>query len=96
MTHLSTPDSPVTSVVTVTFPVTTAKNPLLVAVPSEVNLTVMVVAVTGAGMEEPENVWVVVPALTWTVSVSLSKYPILNAANVSVTSSPVVDSILQS
>ena len=30
MTHLPTPDSPVTSVVTVTSPVTTAKNPLAV------------------------------------------------------------------
>ena len=27
------------------------------------NLTVMVVAVTGPGMEEPENVWVVDPLL---------------------------------
>ena len=49
---------------------TVARNPLLVTLPSEVNLTVMVVAVTGAGMEEPENVWVWVlePALTSTVS----------------------------
>ena len=31
MIHLPTPDSPVTSVVTDTSPVTTAKNPLLVA-----------------------------------------------------------------
>ena len=53
MTHLLTPNSPVTSVVTVASPVTTAKNPLLVTVLSEVNLTVMVVAVTGPGMEEP-------------------------------------------
>ena len=68
MTHLPTPDSPVTSVVTVTSPVTTAKNPLLVTTPSEVNLTVMVVAVTGPGVEVPENVWVVEPVLTSTVS----------------------------
>ena len=68
MTHFPSPDSPVTSVVTVTSPVTTAKNPLLVTLRSEVNLTVMVVAVTGAGMEVPENVWVVEPAITSTVS----------------------------
>ena len=40
---------------------TVARNPLLFTLPSEVNLTVMVVAVTGPGMEEPENVWVVDP-----------------------------------
>ena len=40
---------------------TVARNPLLVNQPSEVNLTVMVVAVTGPGMEVPENVWVVDP-----------------------------------
>ena len=62
------PDSPVALVVTVTSPETTAKNPLLATQPSEVNLTVMVVAVTGAGMEVPENVWVVEPAITSTVS----------------------------
>ena len=45
------PDSPVALVVTVTYPITTAKNPLLVHLSSEVNLTVMVVAVTGPGME---------------------------------------------
>ena len=48
---------------------TVARNPLLVTVLSELNLTVMVVAVTGAGMEVPENVWVVDdPAITLTVS----------------------------
>ena len=47
---------------------TVARNPLVPALPSEVNLTVMVVAVTGPGMEEPENVWVVDPAITSTVS----------------------------
>ena len=52
-------------------------------------MTVMVVAVTGAGVEEPENHWVEVPALTSTLSQQDS---ILNAANVSVTGSPVVDS----
>ena len=57
----------------------------------EVNLTVMVVAVTGPGMDEPENVWVVEPAITSTVSQPDS---VANAANVSVTGSPVVDSIL--
>ena len=55
MSHLSTHDSPVTSVVTVTSPVTMAKNPILVAVPSEVNLTVMVAPVTGPGMEPQET-----------------------------------------
>ena len=91
MTHLSTPDSPVTSVVTVASPVTTAKNPLLATPTSEVNLTVMVVAVTGPGVEVPENVWVVEPAITSTVS---SLYSVLNAAKVTVTGSPAVDSIL--
>ena len=66
--HFPNTDSPVTSVVTVTSPVTTAKNPLLVKMLLEVNLTMMMVAVTGPGMEEPENVWVVEPALTLTVS----------------------------
>ena len=47
---------------------TIPRNPLLVTLPSEENLTVMVVAVTGAGREEPENVWVVEPAITSTVS----------------------------
>ena len=47
---------------------TVARNPLLVTLRPEVNLTVMVVAVTGAGMEEPENIWVVEPALTSTQS----------------------------
>ena len=45
---------------------TVARNPLLVLPSSEVNLTVMVVAVTGAGMEEPENVWVVDPSVVVT------------------------------
>ena len=53
----------------------------------------MVVAVTGPGVEVPENVWVVEPALTSTVSYSDS---VLNAANVSVTGSPLVDSSLHS
>jgi len=48
----------VTSDVTVTSPVTTAKNPLLVVQLLEVNLRVMVVPMTGPGMEVPENVWV--------------------------------------
>ena len=91
MTHLPTPDSPVTSVVTVTSPVTTAKNPLLVTLRSEVNLTVMVVPVTGPGVEEPENVWVEEPSLTSTLSQQIS---VLNAAKVTVTCSPAVDSIL--
>ena len=47
---------------------TVARNPLLARLTSEVNLTVMVVAVTGEGMEVPENVWMVEPALTSTVS----------------------------
>ena len=47
---------------------TVARNPLLPHLQSEVNLTVMVVAVTGAGMEVPENVWVLEPALTSTQS----------------------------
>ena len=68
--HLPTPDSPVTSVVTVASPVTKAKNPLLVTVLSELNLTVTVVAVTEPGVEMPENVWVEEPALTSTVSES--------------------------
>ena len=72
---------------------TVARNPLLVTLPSEVNLTVMVVAVTGAGMEVPENVWVLEPALTSTLSKPES---VLNAANVSATGSPVVDSSLHS
>ena len=49
----------------------------------------MVVAVTGPGMDEPENVWVVEPAITSTVSQPDS---VLNAANVRVTGSPAVDS----
>ena len=53
----------------------------------------MVVAVTGAGMEEPENVWVVEPALTSTPSQQDS---VLNAAKVTVAGSPVVDSIIHS
>ena len=51
---------------------TVARNPPLVPLKSEVNLTVMVVAVTGPGVEVPENVWVEDPSLTSTVSVSLS------------------------
>ena len=51
MTHLPTPDSPVTSVVTVTSPVTTAKNPLAVYLGLVCSLTVMVVPVTGPGVE---------------------------------------------
>ena len=72
---------------------TVARNPLLVMLPSELNLTVMVVAVTGAGMEVPENIWVEEPAVTSTVSKPDS---VLNAAKVSVTGSPVVDSSLHS
>ena len=61
--------SPITSVVILAEQQTVARNPLLVTVLSELNLTVMVVAVTGAGMEVPENVWVVDdPAITLTVS----------------------------
>ena len=44
-------DSPVTFVVTVTSPVTKAKNPLAVPLISVWNLTVMVVPVTGPGVE---------------------------------------------
>ena len=44
-------NSPVTSVVTVTSPVTTAKNPLAVYCPLVCSLTVMVVPVTGPGVE---------------------------------------------
>ena len=69
---------------------TVARNPPLVPHRSEVNLTVMEVAVTGPGVEVPENVWVVEPVLTSTVS----PYQVLNAAKVTVTGSPVVDSIL--
>ena len=54
-------------------------------------MTVMVVAVTGAGMEEPENVWVLEPAITSTLSQQDS---VLNATKVTVTGSPAVDSIL--
>ena len=67
---------------------TVARNPLLARLTSEVNLTVMVVAVTGAGMEVPEKVWVVEPALTSTLS---QHHSVLNAAKVSVKCSPVVD-----
>ena len=74
---------------------TVARNPLLFSLPSDVNLTVMVVAVTGAGREEPENVWVVDPSLTSTVS-GVTPDSVLNVANVSVIGSPVVDSSLQS
>ena len=42
---------------------TVARNPLLVTLSSELNLTVMVVSVTGPGMEVPENVWVVDPLM---------------------------------
>ena len=55
MTHLPTPDSPVTSVVTVTSPVTTAKNPLAVQYEFVSSLTVMVVPVTGPGVETQET-----------------------------------------
>ena len=41
---------------------TVARNPGLVTLSSELNLTVMVVAVTGPGVEEPENVWVLDPS----------------------------------
>ena len=51
----------------------------------------MEVAVTGAGMELPENVWVVEPAITSTLSQQDS---VLNSAKVTVTGSPAVDSIL--
>ena len=70
---------------------TVARNPGLVTLPSELNLTVMVVAVTGPGVEVPENVWVVEPAITSTLSQQDS---VLNAAKVTVTGSPAVDSIL--
>ena len=42
---------------------TVARNPPLVVLSSERNLTVMVLAVTGPGMDVPENVWVVDPLL---------------------------------
>ena len=48
---MPTPDSPVTSVVTVTSPVTTAKNPLAVKAAAVCSVTVMVVPVTGPGVE---------------------------------------------
>ena len=54
---------------------------------------VMVLAVTGAGMEVPEKVWVEDPSLTSTLSQPDS---VLNAANVNVIGSPVVDSSLHS
>ena len=57
---------------------------------------VMVVAVTGPGMEWPENVWVVDPSLISIQSLYEHGESILNAANVSVTGSPVVDSSLHS
>ena len=72
---------------------TVARNPRIVTQPSELNLMVMVVAVTGPGREAPENVWVVNPLLILTVSLSDS---VLNAANVSVIGTPVVDSSLHS
>ena len=71
---------------------TVARNPILATKASEVNLTVMVVAVTGSGVEVPENVWVVDPALIWTVSLD----SVLNSTNVSVRGSPVVESSLHS
>ena len=51
MTHLPSPDSPVALVVTVTSPVTTAKNPLAIHLEFVCNLSVMVVPVTGPGVE---------------------------------------------
>ena len=84
MTHLPTPGSPVASVVTVASPVTTAKNPLAVDKSSVCSLTVMVVPVTGPGVEPqetqelqlpepqllpgPQYRWVEVPAVTSTQS----------------------------
>ena len=50
MTHLPSPDSPVTSVVTVTSPVTTAKNPVLAPPISDLNLRVMSVPENGPGL----------------------------------------------
>ena len=47
--HLPTPDSPVTSVVTVTSPLITAKNPVLLRLRLVLNLTVMLVPVNGPG-----------------------------------------------
>ena len=74
---------------------TVARNPLLVSLPSEVNLTVMVVAVTGPGVMVPENVRVEDPSLTSTQAYPhLESQPTLNAANVSVIGSSVVDSSL--
>ena len=70
---------------------TVARNPGLVMTSFELNLTVMVVAVTGPGVEVPENVWVVEPAITSTLSQQDS---VLNATKVTVTGSPAVDSIL--
>ena len=48
--NLPTPDSPVTSVVTVTSPVTTAKNPVLVSYESDLKVTVMSVPENGPGL----------------------------------------------
>ena len=55
MIHLSTHDSQVTSDVTVTSPVTTARNPLFVMVSSVWSLTMMVVPVTLPGMGSPQR-----------------------------------------
>ena len=75
---------------------TVARNPLLVSMSPELNLTVMVVAVTCAGREEPENVWVEEPSVISTMSESQLISEISNAANVSVTGPPFVDSSLHS
>ena len=55
--------SPGTSAVILAEQQTVARNPPLVVLSSERNLTVMVLAVTGPGMDVPENVWVVDPLL---------------------------------
>ena len=106
MIHFPTHDSPVTSVVTVASPVTTAKKPLAVLNALVKNLTVMVVPVIVPGVEYAQKRWVEVPSLTSTQSVILPSVGQLsvppsylyksNAANVNVAGSPVVDSTLHS
>ena len=71
MIHLPTHNSPVTSVVTVASPVTTAKKPLAVLNALVKNLTVMVVPVIVPGVEYAQKRWVEVPSLTSTQSVIL-------------------------
>ena len=50
MIDVPTPDAPVPSVVTVTSPVTTAKNPVLVTQNADLKVTVMSVPEKGPGL----------------------------------------------